>query len=62
MAAIHKRRRHAEMNSQASTQGCNTLLLTYMGTATGARQIVRIDHALGVTAMCTIIIIILEHD
>jgi len=29
MAAIHRRRRHAELNSQASTQGCNTLRLTY---------------------------------
>jgi len=25
----YRRRRHAELNSQASTEGCNTLLLTY---------------------------------
>jgi len=24
MAAIYRRRRHADLNSQASTQGCNT--------------------------------------
>jgi len=29
MAAIYRCRRHAELNSQASTQGCNTLRLTY---------------------------------
>jgi len=38
MAAIYRRRRHAELNSQASTQGCNTLRLTYMRTATGTRH------------------------
>jgi len=36
MAAIYRRRRHAEFNSQVPTQKCNTLLLTYMRTATGA--------------------------
>jgi len=29
MAAIYRRRRNAELNSQESTQGCNTLRLTY---------------------------------
>jgi len=29
MAAMYRRRRHPELNSQASTQGCNTLRLTY---------------------------------
>jgi len=29
MAAIYRRLRHTELNSHSSTQGCNTLRLTY---------------------------------
>jgi len=36
MAAIHRRRRRAELNSQASTQGSNTLRLTYPHSHRGA--------------------------
>jgi len=42
MAAIYRRYRHAEWTSQASTQGCNTLQLTYAHSHRGSAYIVRL--------------------
>jgi len=39
MAAIYRRSRQAELNSQASTKGCNTLLLTYAHSHRGSADI-----------------------
>jgi len=40
MAAMYRRRRHAELNSQASTQGCNTFRLRYAHSYRGSAEFI----------------------